>query len=135
MAQDAFVDGDIEVAPSLMALLCLCIANRDSAAADEHRAATAAAAVAAAAAPSASLVGAVAGMARAQLRRCGGMATAAVGLSGAYWRHLQRNNSVAQARRNIAAHYDLSNDMFRLFLSADMTYRRVVLRVWAFDDD
>ena len=119
------MDGDIEVQPSLMALLCLCIANRDAAAADEHRAATAAAA-AAASAPSASLAGAVVGMARAQLRRCGGMATAAIGLSGAYWRHLQRNNSVAQARRNIAAHYDLSNDMFRLFLSADMTYRRAV---------
>jgi cyclopropane-fatty-acyl-phospholipid synthase len=123
--QDAYVDGDIEVQPSLMALLCLCIANRDAAAAQEHRDATSAAAAAAAAASSASALSAVAGAARAQLRRYGGMATAAVGLTGAYWRHLRRNNSVAQARRNIAAHYDLSNDMFRLFLSADMTYRRV----------
>ena len=119
------MDGDIEVEPSLTALLCLCIANRDAAAAEEHRAATASAAAAAAAASSASALSSLAGAARAQLKRYGGMATAAVGLTGAYWRHLRRNNTVAQARRNIAAHYDLSNDMFRLFLSPDMTYRRV----------
>lgn len=31
-------------------------------------------------------------------------------------------NSLANSRSNIAAHYDLSNDMFSSFLSSDMTY-------------
>ncbi|KAH9949848.1 S-adenosyl-L-methionine-dependent methyltransferase, partial [Amylocystis lapponica] len=31
-------------------------------------------------------------------------------------------NSVANARSNISAHYDISNDMFKGFLSRDMTY-------------
>ncbi|GJN70141.1 hypothetical protein PLICBS_004193 [Purpureocillium lilacinum] len=33
-----------------------------------------------------------------------------------------RTNSIEQAKRNVAAHYDLSNDMFAAFLSPDMTY-------------
>ncbi|MEX2245087.1 MAG: cyclopropane-fatty-acyl-phospholipid synthase family protein [Dehalococcoidia bacterium] len=36
--------------------------------------------------------------------------------------HLGRRNTAAGARRNIGAHYDLSNDLFRLFLDETMTY-------------
>lgn len=36
--------------------------------------------------------------------------------------HLLRPNSRAQARRNIAAHYDLSNEFFALFLDRSMMY-------------
>lgn len=36
--------------------------------------------------------------------------------------HLLRPNSRAQARRNISAHYDLSNDFFALFLDPTMMY-------------
>jgi len=36
--------------------------------------------------------------------------------------HLLRDNTRATARRNIAEHYDLSNDFFRLFLDPSMMY-------------
>jgi len=36
--------------------------------------------------------------------------------------HLLRSNDRATARRNIAEHYDLSNDFFRLFLDPSMMY-------------
>ncbi|UNI23193.1 Cyclopropane-fatty-acyl-phospholipid synthase [Purpureocillium takamizusanense] len=35
---------------------------------------------------------------------------------------LATTNGIEEARRNAAAHYDLSNDMFAAFLSPDMTY-------------
>ena len=41
-------------------------------------------------------------------------------------RHLRRDNSVAGSKRNIAAHYDLSNDFFRLFLDREMLYSSAV---------
>ncbi|MEW5287972.1 cyclopropane-fatty-acyl-phospholipid synthase family protein [Erwinia papayae] len=37
-------------------------------------------------------------------------------------RHLLRHNSVRQAQRNIAAHYDLGNDFYRTFLDPSMLY-------------
>ena len=37
-------------------------------------------------------------------------------------RHALRGNSRRQARRNIAAHYDLGNDFYRVWLDATMTY-------------
>ena len=37
-------------------------------------------------------------------------------------RHALRGNSRRQARRNIAAHYDLGNDFYRLWLDETMTY-------------
>ncbi len=40
--------------------------------------------------------------------------------------HLLRRNSRAGARRNIAAHYDLGNDFFRLMLDPTMTYSSAV---------
>lgn len=44
--------------------------------------------------------------------------------------HAARANSYAGSKKNIAAHYDLSNDMFELFLSKDMTYSAGI-----FDDE
>ena len=37
-------------------------------------------------------------------------------------RHRRRDNTVSGSRRNIQAHYDLSNDFFRLFLDSSMMY-------------
>jgi cyclopropane-fatty-acyl-phospholipid synthase len=37
-------------------------------------------------------------------------------------RHLLKRNSRAQARRNIAYHYDLGNDFYKLWLDESMTY-------------
>lgn len=37
-------------------------------------------------------------------------------------RHAAQRNTRSGARRNIAAHYDLGNDFFRLFLSPDLMY-------------
>ncbi|KAF2703566.1 cyclopropane-fatty-acyl-phospholipid synthase [Pleomassaria siparia CBS 279.74] len=50
----------------------------------------------------------------------GSNVTAAVstGLAGL----LRRSNNLKNARLNISAHYDISNDMFAAFLSPDMTY-------------
>ncbi|MBB6242980.1 cyclopropane-fatty-acyl-phospholipid synthase family protein [Rhodanobacter sp. MP1X3] len=48
------------------------------------------------------------------MARMGGMAMRA-------WHALQRNTRTG-SRRNIAAHYDLGNDFFELFLSSDLMY-------------
>jgi cyclopropane-fatty-acyl-phospholipid synthase len=40
--------------------------------------------------------------------------------------HRLNRNTVDRARRNIAAHYDLSNDLYRLFLDESMTYSSAV---------
>ncbi|HSR52286.1 MAG TPA: cyclopropane-fatty-acyl-phospholipid synthase family protein [Acidobacteriota bacterium] len=42
-----------------------------------------------------------------------------------HWLH---KNTVRGSRRNIAAHYDLGNDFFRLFLSSDMMYSCALYR-------
>jgi cyclopropane-fatty-acyl-phospholipid synthase len=57
-------------------------------------------------------------------------------LIGGWWRmptqalriaaHRLRRNTVRQARRNIASHYDLSNDLYRLFLDDSLTYSSAV---------
>jgi cyclopropane-fatty-acyl-phospholipid synthase len=59
-----------------------------------------------------------------------------LGLTRGWWRipakagktiaHRLRRNTVAQARRNIAAHYDLGNDFYRLFLDETLTYSSAV---------
>ncbi|HMO08321.1 MAG TPA: cyclopropane-fatty-acyl-phospholipid synthase family protein [Paracoccaceae bacterium] len=43
-------------------------------------------------------------------------------------RHWLRSNSRAQARRNIAHHYDLGNDFYRLWLDETMTYSSALFR-------
>lgn len=40
--------------------------------------------------------------------------------------HLSRPNTIEGSRRNIAAHYDLSNEFFRLFLDQEMVYSSAV---------
>ncbi|GMH19921.1 hypothetical protein Nepgr_021762 [Nepenthes gracilis] len=39
-----------------------------------------------------------------------------------FYKHVLRKNTLTQARRNISRHYDLSNEMFGLFLDETMTY-------------
>ncbi|GAB2512202.1 class I SAM-dependent methyltransferase [Lysobacter humi (ex Lee et al. 2017)] len=46
--------------------------------------------------------------------------------------HAVRRNTRAGSRRNIAAHYDLGNAFFRLFLSDDLMYSSAM---WAGEDD
>ena len=58
------------------------------------------------------------------LARLGGMAMRA-------WHTLQRNTRTG-SRRNIAAHYDLGNDFFELFLSPDLMDSSAI---WAGADD
>ncbi len=43
-------------------------------------------------------------------------------------RHWMNRNTIAGSRRNIQAHYDLSNDFFRLFLDRNMVYSSAVYR-------
>ncbi len=43
-------------------------------------------------------------------------------------RHWMNRNTVAGSRRNIEAHYDLSNDFFRLFLDQRMVYSSAIYR-------
>jgi cyclopropane-fatty-acyl-phospholipid synthase len=43
-------------------------------------------------------------------------------------RHWLRGNSMRQARKNIAAHYDLGNDFYRLWLDETMTYSSGLFR-------
>jgi cyclopropane-fatty-acyl-phospholipid synthase len=60
----------------------------------------------------------------------------ALALSAGWWRvpgqlgrtaaHRLRRNTRAGARRNIAAHYDLSNELYRLFLDETLTYSSAV---------
>jgi cyclopropane-fatty-acyl-phospholipid synthase len=47
------------------------------------------------------------------------------------WSALRRNTRIG-SRRNIAAHYDLGNDFFKLFLSADLMYSSAI---WAKPED
>ncbi|MEO6967900.1 MAG: cyclopropane-fatty-acyl-phospholipid synthase family protein [Rhodanobacteraceae bacterium] len=58
------------------------------------------------------------------LARFGGVAMRA-------WHALQRNTHRG-SRRNIAAHYDLGNDFFKLFLSSDLMYSSAI---WGGADD
>ncbi len=60
----------------------------------------------------------------------------ALALTSGWWRaptqvartlaHRARRNTLEGARRNIVAHYDLSNDLYRLFLDETMTYSSAV---------
>jgi Mycolic acid cyclopropane synthetase len=43
-------------------------------------------------------------------------------------RHRMNCNTVTDSRLNIQAHYDLSNDFFRLFLDRNMVYSSAVYR-------
>jgi cyclopropane-fatty-acyl-phospholipid synthase len=47
---------------------------------------------------------------------------ARLGALGLRWYHARRDNTPAGSRENIASHYDLSNDFYRLFLDESMMY-------------
>ncbi len=44
------------------------------------------------------------------------------------WFHARNRNSKSGSRRNIAAHYDLGNELFKLFLSEDLMYSSAIFR-------
>mmetsp|Transcript_18912 Transcript_18912/g.31033 ORF Transcript_18912/g.31033 Transcript_18912/m.31033 type:complete len:465 (+) Transcript_18912:126-1520(+) len=44
------------------------------------------------------------------------------------FQHYRRRNFLGQSRRNIEDHYDLSNDLFRIFLDPSMTYSSAIFR-------
>ncbi len=60
----------------------------------------------------------------------------AMAITGGWWQtplrtrkaiaHRMRRNTLTQSRKNIAAHYDLGNDFYRLFLDETMTYSSAV---------
>uniref|UniRef100_A0A803MTT4 Cyclopropane-fatty-acyl-phospholipid synthase n=1 Tax=Chenopodium quinoa TaxID=63459 RepID=A0A803MTT4_CHEQI len=54
--------------------------------------------------------------------------TAGIASAKYFYQHLSRQNSVTLARSNIARHYDLSNDMFSLFLDDTMTYSCAIFK-------
>ncbi|MGG7568256.1 class I SAM-dependent methyltransferase [Rhodovulum sp. DZ06] len=58
-------------------------------------------------------------------RRFGGAALVRAALR---LRHWMNRNTKAQARRNIAAHYDLGNDFYALWLDRSMTYSSALFR-------
>ena len=72
----------------------------------------------------------------AALLRVAALNREALALSAGWWRvplqlrrtiaHRLRRNTRRQSRRNIAAHYDLGNDFYRLFLDETMTYSSAV---------
>ncbi|KAL5851723.1 hypothetical protein ACOSQ3_006841 [Xanthoceras sorbifolium] len=54
--------------------------------------------------------------------------TASIASAKYFFRHILRQNTLTQARRNISRHYDLSNDLFSLFLDESMTYSCAVFK-------
>ncbi|XWS53769.1 hypothetical protein CRYUN_Cryun10bG0028700 [Craigia yunnanensis] len=55
--------------------------------------------------------------------------TAGLAYAKYFFKHVLRQNSLTQARKNISQHYDLSNDFFSLFLDETMTYSCAVFKV------
>ncbi|KAJ4834137.1 hypothetical protein Tsubulata_012634 [Turnera subulata] len=54
--------------------------------------------------------------------------TAGIASAKFFLQHVSRQNSVTQARRNISRHYDLSNELFGLFLDETMVYSCAVFK-------
>nr|GMD70042.1 uncharacterized protein LOC109176538 isoform X1 [Ipomoea batatas] len=54
--------------------------------------------------------------------------TSAIASAKYFIRHVSRQNTLTQARRNISRHYDLSNELFSLFLDETMTYSCAVFK-------
>ncbi|XP_023877942.1 uncharacterized protein LOC111990399 isoform X2 [Quercus suber] len=54
--------------------------------------------------------------------------TASVASAKYFLQHVLRQNTLTQARRNISLHYDLSNELFGLFLDETMTYSCAVFK-------
>ncbi|GLT42101.1 hypothetical protein SLA2020_161210 [Shorea laevis] len=54
--------------------------------------------------------------------------TASIASAKYFFKHVLRQNTLTQARRNISCHYDLSNELFALFLDETMTYSCAVFK-------
>ncbi|KAF3602178.1 hypothetical protein F2Q69_00037265, partial [Brassica cretica] len=54
--------------------------------------------------------------------------TASLASAKHFLKHVSRQNTLTQARRNISRHYDLSNELFALFLDDTMTYSSDVFK-------
>ncbi|KAM7253007.1 hypothetical protein ACFE04_025625 [Oxalis oulophora] len=54
--------------------------------------------------------------------------TAGIASAKYFFNHVSRKNTLTQARRNISRHYDLSNELFALFLDETMTYSCAVFK-------
>ncbi|KAF3457852.1 hypothetical protein FNV43_RR02512 [Rhamnella rubrinervis] len=54
--------------------------------------------------------------------------TASIASAKYFLQHVSRQNTLTQARRNISRHYDLSNELFALFLDETMTYSCAVFK-------
>ncbi|KAH6778073.1 Cyclopropane-fatty-acyl-phospholipid synthase [Perilla frutescens var. frutescens] len=54
--------------------------------------------------------------------------TSAVASAKYFIQHVSRQNTVTQARRNISRHYDLSNELFSLFLDETMMYSCAIFK-------
>nr|VDC94242.1 unnamed protein product [Brassica oleracea] len=54
--------------------------------------------------------------------------TASLASANNFLKHVSRQNTLTQARRNISRHYDLSNELFALFLDDTMTYSSAVFK-------
>ncbi|XP_052188949.1 uncharacterized protein LOC127799195 isoform X2 [Diospyros lotus] len=54
--------------------------------------------------------------------------TSCIGSAKYFFQHVSRQNTLTQARRNISRHYDLSNDLFSLFLDETMTYSCAIFK-------
>ncbi|KAK5840824.1 hypothetical protein PVK06_009729 [Gossypium arboreum] len=54
--------------------------------------------------------------------------TAALTSAKYFFKHALRQNTLTQARRNVSRHYDLSKDLFALFLDETMTYSCAVFK-------
>ncbi|KAL0456951.1 UNVERIFIED_CONTAM: Tuberculostearic acid methyltransferase UfaA1 [Sesamum latifolium] len=48
--------------------------------------------------------------------------TSTIASAKSFFKHVLRQNTIDQARRNISHHYDLSNDLFSLFMDETMSY-------------
>ncbi|CAI9118090.1 OLC1v1019608C1 [Oldenlandia corymbosa var. corymbosa] len=103
---DAYINGDISFVDKdegLLNLFMICIANRDLNAS----------------APSSS-----------SKRGWWTPLLLTAGLASAkyFFQHVSRQNTLTQARRNISRHYDLSNELFSLFLDESMTYSCAIFK-------
>uniref|UniRef100_A0A1J3FHP7 Cyclopropane mycolic acid synthase 1 n=1 Tax=Noccaea caerulescens TaxID=107243 RepID=A0A1J3FHP7_NOCCA len=54
--------------------------------------------------------------------------TAGIASTKNFLKHVSRHNTLTQARRNISRHYDLSNELFALYLGDTMTYSSAVFK-------
>ncbi|XAR48940.1 Cyclopropane-fatty-acyl-phospholipid synthase [Bertholletia excelsa] len=54
--------------------------------------------------------------------------TAGIASAKYFLQHVRRKNTLTQARRNISRHYDMSNELFSLFLDETMTYSCAIFK-------